>query len=696
VQKRILRGVLVGAAAFLLVFVLHNLKVLRSLEWKSWDARVRFFSRPSQAGQDIVLVAIDQYSLDFFEKQQNLPWPWPREIYGALLHYLRTGGAKACFLDLILSETSTYGAEDDKKLAEAVKLSGNTFLPVFLSKEDKVIETGSAPDILLKRFSIDRRDFPTKALYPLSSVSLPVEDFLVAVRGIGNVQLAPDGDAIYRRLPLAFAYKDLVIPSLPLALADYVSGEKAIQTIPLDGSGQMILRYHGPSGTYKSYSIAALINSQAQIEEGKAPQVPPQEFAGKLVIVGTTAPGLFDLRPSPFSARYHGMEILATATDNILQMDFVRLPSFLIVYGLMLFFALLVGVGVSLLKRIWAILLFFLLALLLPAAAVTGAFHSGYWLDFVSPEVGVLTSFIGASLLKYSLEGKQRRFIKSVFRHYLSPHVIEEILEDPSRLRLGGEAREVSSFFSDVAGFTSISEGLSPENLVNLLNAYLSAMTDIILSLGGTLDKYEGDAIIAFWNAPLDQSDHALLACRAALRCQKKLRELSPEFKAHYGHEMTMRIGLNSGPAVIGNMGSSQRFDYTAMGDTINLAARLEGACKQYKVSILIGETTYEKVKDVIVAREVDLIRVVGKKKPVHVYEIIGEKGDIAVSEAEKVEVFSRGLALYRNREWEKAQTVFQQLRDDELAKILTARASNFIQIPPPADWDGVFDLKNK
>ncbi len=676
------------------MLIFHQLNLLRPLEWKSWDLRLRLFSRVSEASKDIVLIAIDQDSLDFFERQQNLPWPWPRELYGVLVRYLKRGGAKACFMDLILSETSRYGVEDDKNMAEAMSGSGNVFLPLFLSKEES-IDSGQAGE-KLKRFSLAPESIPQQLLFPIRSVTLPVEAILEAAHGVGNVQFAPDSDAIYRRLPLAFRLGDLVIPSLPLALADYALGKPNAEAIPHDESGQMILRYHGPPGTYRTYSIAALINSQARLEEGKTPQVSPKEFEGKIAIVGGTAPGLLDLRPSPLGARSNGMEILATATDNILNRNLVRLPSRFLVFGEALVLALMLGVGISVLKKVWTVVLFSLAAAVVPAFAAAAAFRWGYWLDFVSPEFGVVTAFLGASFLNYSLEGKQRRFIKGVFRHYLSPHVIEEIIKNPSQLRLGGEKREISSFFSDVAGFTTISEGLSPEALVDLLNGFLSEMTDIILDLGGTLDKYEGDAIIAFWNAPLHQPDHAVRACRAALRCQKRLAELRPKFLESFGHSLSMRIGLNSGPAVVGNMGSSQRFDYTAMGDTVNLAARLESACKQYKIPILVGEATCEGVRDSIVLREVDLIRVVGKKKPIHVYQILGEADEATDSERARMRLYANGISLYRNREWEKAIEAFQGLGDDELARLYSARARRYMESPPAPDWDGVYDLLSK
>jgi adenylate cyclase len=356
----------------------------------------------------------------------------------------------------------------------------------------------------------------------------------------------------------------------------------------------------------------------------------------------------------------------------------------------------LTAVGASVLRKIMHHVVFFVFCLTIPGAAVWLAFRSGFWLDFVVPEFSVVAGFLGASLLNYSVEGKQRRFIKSVFQHYLSPDVIERVIENPGLLQLGGEKREITSFFSDVAGFTSISEALSPENLVNLLNEYLSEMTDLILASGGTLDKYEGDAIIAFWNAPLDQPDHALRACRAALGCQKRLAELRPRFTEKYGQAVSMRIGLNSGAAVVGNMGSTRRFDYTAMGDTINLAARLEGACKQYQVPILVGETTFGLIREDIAAREVDFIRVVGKAKPVAVYEIIGEKSGLGPEEIERLAQYEEAREAYKRREWKKAASLYGKIEGDVLAGRYRERCENLDLSPPPADWDGVSDLKTK
>jgi len=693
-KKKIIRGTLLGTLAFIFAFIIHNLKPFRHLEWKSWDVRLQLFSSPAHASQDIVIFLVDQYSLDLYEKEQSFSWPWPREIYAAIIRYLQAGKAKACFFDIFMTEGSSFGIEDDQKFASAMSKAGNVFLPIFLSKEEK--ESDEASVQLLKRFSLNFKYTLLQPDFSFKSVTTPLPSLLSSARGVGNVQLFPDGDGIYRRLPLVFSFRDIILPSVPVALASFVKGEERIQTIPVDHSGQMIVRYYGPTGTYKTYSMAAIINSWALMEQGKAPQIPPQEFYGKTVLVGLSAAGLYDLKTSPLSAVIPGVEIQAAALDTILQQDFIRICPKSLLLGLAFIFALLTGIGVSILKKIWKIILFSVFCLFFPLAIVCLAFASGYWLEFVFPEFGVLTSLLSASLLNYTIEGKQRRFIKSVFRYYLSPEVIERIIENPVLLRLGGEQREITSFFSDLAGFTSISEKLTPKELVRLLNAYLSEMTDIILASGGTLDKYEGDAIIAFWNAPLDQPDHALRACQAVLSCQKRLKELKQDFQKSFGHEISMRIGLNSGLAVVGNLGSSQRFDYTAIGDTVNLAARLESACKQYKLPNLIGESTYEKVRDDIVVREVDILRVMGKERPVRIFELIEEKGKVISAELARIETFHRALEAYRLQNWERAISLFEKLGADSLAQTYLARCLSLRLMPPPKDWDTVYELKAK
>ena len=693
-KNKVLRGSLVGLAAFVLGFILYAPHLLDSLEGKSWDAETRLFSRPARADKNIVLILVDQYSLDAYKKQQGLPWPWPREMYAALVRYLQSGRMAACFFDIAMTEPSSFGVDDDQKFAEAIAGAGNVFLPVALSAEDK--ESDPAAVKALAKFSLPQ---PGRLLSPgaYRSLTAPLEIFLAGARGLGNVGLKPDGDGIFRRMPLAFSFQGVSVSSAPLALAEFVKkGNLDFSSVPLDRSNQMMIRYWGPTGTYRAYPMASVINSWAQIQEGKAAQIPPEEFAGKIVLVGLSAVGLYDLKSSPTSAVVPGVEIQAAALDTVLNRRFIRIAPNALLYFYALLLSVSAGVIISSLRKIRTVAAAAVVSLLLPAALACGAFAAGAWIKFVFPELCVALTLVGASILNYGFEGRERRFIKSVFRQYMSPAVIERMIENPKLLRLGGDEREITSFFSDVAGFSTIAERLTPQELVSLLNAYLSEMTDIILDAGGTLDKYEGDAIVAFWNAPLDDPDHALHATRAALACQRRLREIDADRRNRLGRSLRMRIGLNSGPAVVGNMGSSRRFDYTAMGDTVNLAARLESAGRQYGLSILVGESTIERVKDEIVTREVDVVRVVGKDQAVRIFEPVGERGAVPAPELEKIQKFHEALSAYRGREWARAGALFESLAGDPLAAIYVDRCLRFAQNPPPSDWDGVFGLTLK
>lgn len=693
-KKKLFRGTIVATTVFILTFILYVAHVFDVWEWKTWDLRLRLFSDTSRASEDIVLFLVDQNSLDVYEDSQGISWPWPRAMYSYVVEYCLEAGARAVFIDLVFSEGSLYGPEDDQTLADSMAASSDVFLPISLSKDAKEIDESASP--ILKTFSLEGIPLAPEAALPMESASLPVPNLLSSARGIGNATLPQDRDSIYRRIPLVFSLKDMLLPSVPLALSLFLDESLRPEEIPLDPSRQMIIKYYGPTGTYASYSVAAIINSYARLQEGMPPQIPPDTFKGKIVFIGGSAPGILDLRPTPFSPVCPGVEILATALDNLLHKDFIRIPSTFVLFLFTGVLSMITAIGSSVLKKTWMTIPFVVFCLGLLASLTGLAFGWGYWLEFIPPGFAVVLSFTGAMVLNYSFEGRQKRFIKSAFRYYLSPDVIDRVLEDPSLLRLGGEKRIISSFFSDVAGFTSISENLSPEELVHLLNDYLSEMTDIILAHGGTLDKYEGDAIIAFWNAPLNQPDHAVRACNAALECQKRLEELRPIFAEKSGHPLSMRIGVNSGPAVVGNMGSRSRFDYTAMGDTINMASRLEGACKHYSVPILVGETTFRMAEDFIAAREVDLIRVVGKNKPERVYQVLGKMSVFSEEEKGVVASFHRALGFYRKRDWDKASRLFSKIKDDKLSAVYVARIEQFKKNPPPEDWSGVFDLKQK
>ena len=515
-KSQILRALAVGIVVLSVCLAFHALGLFRTLEWTTWDWRLQLLSDSSRADPDIVLILVDQPSLDLYEKEMALPWPWPREMYAAIVNHCRQGGSRIVVFDLIFSESSSWEG-DDERFAETMKQAGNVFLSLFLSSS----EEGDSSARELERFAWNAEDIPEEKVQTAGSATLPVSSLLESAAGVGNVRFTADRDGIYRRLPMFFRLGDLVLPGLSAAAAGLIIGASKTADFPADGSGRMIIRYHGPVGTYPAYSAAAVINSYAQMQEGQPPQIPPETFKDKIVLVGGSAPGLMDLRPTPLSPVYPGVEVHATVIDNLLHRDFLRtIPSagFIPILALFIFMT---SFGASFFHKTWMLVVVFLVSLILPVAAVAGAFLAGWWLEAAAPLAGVLAAFITVALIKYTVEGRQRRFIKSSFQFYLSPQVIEGLIKNPDKLRLGGERREVTSFFSDVAGFTAVSESLSPEELVALLNDYLSEMTDIILSEGGTLDKYEGDAIIAFWNAPVDQPGHALRGARAALRCRK-------------------------------------------------------------------------------------------------------------------------------------------------------------------------------
>jgi adenylate cyclase len=699
------RSIMLGLIVGLLVLVLHGAGVFQALEWKSWDWRLRSLADPQSASEQIIILLVDQHSLDFYE-QEGLGWPWPRQLYAAAVQFCQTGGARALVFDVLFTESSVYGLEDDLYFGMTLADAGNVALAAFFSAQES-----SAVDVageeILRRHALSLPGWPPKKALPRNSVTLSVEEILSSAKTVGNVSFPPDDDGIFRRLPLICSYKDRLYPSLPLAVALQLldgslgwpgSGDLSLggHPIPLDDAGRLIINYHGGVGTYRSISMADVIQSQLQLEEGLEPQIDPDALRDKIVMVGFSAPGLMDLRPTPFSSVYPGVEVHATAIDNLLQGDFIAPAPRWLTAVLILLIALLTALAVTWPRRLGLMAAGVIACLLLPIAAGVLAFRAGIWLPLVAPLSGAVVVFAAGSVLNYALEGRQKRFVKKVFQHYLSHQVIEQILKDPDRLRLGGQRRHMSVLFSDVAGFTSVAESLSPEDLTELLNQYLSEMTDVIFQHGGTVDKYIGDAIVAFWNAPLDQPDHAVRACLAALDCQKRLQDLREQMRQKSGHELHMRIGLNTGPMVVGNMGSRDRFDYSILGDAVNLGARLEGACKQYGIWILMGEGTYAEAKDRLEVREIDIIRVVGKKEPVRIYELLARQGQLDTERRKELARFQEGLQLYRERKWTTALGVFKEIPEDPVARIYLERCQQYQISPPPEDWDGVWELTTK
>jgi adenylate cyclase len=474
-------------------------------------------------------------------------------------------------------------------------------------------------------------------------------------------------------------------------------------TIPLSAEQEMVIDWHGTldDRAYRIYPIGAVLRSHTDLQAGKTPLLDPALFRDKIVFVATTAAGTYDLRVTPLSPYAPGVLIHMSALDNILRHRHLQPASGWIFAAATLILTI---------ATAWAFML--IQNQLVKAAAIGGlalayyglavhAFTShGLWLDLAIPEGALAVSFAATATVEYLTEGRQRRQIRAAFDKYMAPEVVDEIMRNPEAIRLGGDKKELSVLFSDVAGFTSLSEQLEPETLVELLNQYLSAMTDIILRHRGNVNKYLGDGIMAIFGAPRGEPDHASLACFAALDSQAELARRREQWKTEGQPELSARIGINSGWLVVGNMGSPTRLEYTVMGDAVNLASRLEGANKFYDTLILLGPRTYELAAPNIEAREIDRLRVKGKKEPVVVYELLARKGGLSPEQRRVTDIYMEGLQAYKRRDFKMAAAQFEAALaldpGDGPSRVYLARAKEYLVAPPPADWDGVYELKSK
>ncbi|MBW2091330.1 MAG: CHASE2 domain-containing protein, partial [Deltaproteobacteria bacterium] len=445
----------------------------------------------------------------------------------------------------------------------------------------------------------------------------------------------------------------------------------------------------------KAYSAAAVLQSELRILRGQKPTIRNRHaFKNKYVFFGFSAPGLYDLRATPVSGIYPGVEIHATFLDNLLSGDFIRQVPLWITIALIIVLALTCSVLATYLSRPSESMVIGLVFIIIPILFSLWLYAHGFWLKLVTLEIAVVTTFISALMVNYAVEGRQRRFLKSAFRQYLSPEVIEQIIHNPEKLKLGGERRVLSIFFSDIEGFTSMSENMAAEDLTMLLNEYLSAMTDIIQEQDGTVDKYEGDAIVAFWNAPIEVPEHAVKAVRAALFCQLKLAEMRSIFRKRIGWDLFTRIGIHTGLAVVGNMGSRTRFDYTVLGDAANLASRLEGVNKEFGTYTIISQSTRDLLNQEFASREIARVVVVGRHEPVTVYEPMFHEEYRAKEELFKV--FARGLKLFYQGRFDQAKDVFADIQSHDTTAAAYVKKCQVLIDSPPENWQGVWILTEK
>jgi len=495
------------------------------------------------------------------------------------------------------------------------------------------------------------------------------------------------------RLYLGLKSEQVTVNYGPAGVASLQFGDKL--TVKPDWLGRVLINYRGPRETYPYKSLADVVNHKCK----------PGTFRDKIVLVGASATGIGDLRTPPYGGiDYPGLEVHANVIDNMLNNGFLIRGAHQEILDLLLIliFGIPLGTAMALVSPRW---MWFGLALLIPfGILIYVAFVRGYWLNFTLPAGTLTANVMLVSLYRALVEEKEKRKVRSAFGQYLSPEVIRRLLVNPQLVE--PRKTEITVMFSDIRGFTTISEKLDAQDLALFLNGYLSDMTKIVFDTQGTLDKYIGDAVMAFWGAPFEEPDHSANACNASLTMMKTVRAMQKQWEAEGKPKLDIGIGLNSGPASVGNMGSALRYGYTALGDTVNLSSRLEGLNKEYGTHILVNESTYVAVKDAgFLFRELDIIRVKGKLQPVTIYELMGKLSELEQDPKfkelrERLQDFAAARQLYRNREWEQAQHAFQEILnrtpDDGPSRMYWKRCQEYLFDEPPIGWDGVFTMTHK
>jgi adenylate cyclase len=739
----ILSVVFTGITIIAYTMGIHFLEII---ELKTVDYRfiVRGEKKP---GNEVVLAVVDEKSLDT-EGQ----WVWPRSKFAKLVTRLSDAGAKVIGFDIGFHEPENQSvlntlhkiqktfvdqkiqnqdfqdylhllekkSDNDKILADAI-INSKSKVVLGWFFHDNLDSLSHLNKKKLKEYEDNIHKSRYQFTHSKKSVdvdlsyineiapepNIPILSDTAAYSGFFNFR--PDIDGSFRQTWAVRKYNnELYAPLSMMVLSAYfdqplhleIGSEGEVSEacigndlcIPTDEDGSILINYRGEDLTFPHFSISDILCGK----------IPDSALRDKIVLIGATAVGIYDLRVTPLSANFPGLEIHANIIDAALARDFLDPPSAYHLLNLLviLFSGMTLG---HLLNRAGVISGSLIAFSMIGGYAVFCIFlfmYAGGILNMVYPILLMMFVYIAVTAYKYFMEEGQKRFIRNAFSTYLAPSVVKQLIESPEKLVLGGEQREITAFFSDIQGFTGISEKLSPHELVELLNIFLTEMTDIILKYEGTVDKFEGDAIIAFFGAPNTLENHAETATAACIDMQKKMSELRKIWNEQGKPELKMRIGLFSGPAVVGNMGSKNRMDYTMMGDTVNTASRLEGVNKIYGIYTLIGDTTYHAAKNKILAREIDSINVVGKKVPVTIFEPIDFINQVNENMIQTIDFYSKGLLAYRSQNWNQAIRFFTKALEvtpeDGPSKTMIRRCKEFMENPPGKDWNGSYTMKTK
>ena len=735
-----------------------NPPALHRLEMLFQDAHFQMRG-PLQAGPEVVIAAIDEKSIDELGR-----WPWSRKVMAQLVEKLVAHQVKVIAFDVVFSSPDESSgkqnlikirerlkgeisdaplvnsllnpliedADNDAQFAAALRQSRRSVLGYYFYFKPDGLEHLSDKElqsylqnIKSTQFngfikSISEIDLSAMSFKKGYAVESNISALSKSTRRAGYLNFDPETDGSLRKIPLIIKYrdktenKDYFFPPMSMrVLEKYLQGSLLVRVgelgaekvildaadpidVPVDENGELRVNFLGKRGTFPHLSISDILNDRQNA-------IPAGSLKDKIVIVGATATALGDIKATPFDPLYPGVEIQATVIDNVLHQNFLSKPVW--VLTLDLFYLILFGILLTLIyprmKPIMGVL-----ACILVAGTQFGFSHwmfsqKGIWVTDAFPFLENILIFSALTIYGYLTEKKERSFIENTFGKYMSPKVVDKLLEDPTGLKLGGEEKELTAFFTDLGGFTTFSEQLSAEELVNLLNEYLSEMTEILLNHEGTLDKYDGDAIKAFFGAPLYFKDHAKRACWVAIEMQERLGALRKKWAKENRPQLSMRIGVNTGMMVVGNMGSKNRMNYGMNGDSVNLAARLEGANKEYGTLTLVSESTYKQAKDFIEAREIDYVRVLGRTHPVRIYELLGKKGLMDNPVLTILPLYNEGLRLYKESKWKEAITYFKKVLEkypEDGPSLTLLKRCQLLQQDSKMekDWDGIYSISSK
>ncbi|MBN2323449.1 MAG: adenylate/guanylate cyclase domain-containing protein [Spirochaetes bacterium] len=676
-------------AAVVMIFASVGLTFFENMEHRMTDFKfsVRDVNYEGLEGADVVIVGIDDQSYASLGT-----FPWPRSVHARLVKNLKRAGARTVLFDIEFTEDSEDPAED-----------------IALQKE--IEEAGNI--VLAGKLIVQEREG-----FSLSSLLPPIER-LAGVAPFGFTGTKFDTDGFVRRyilyrdyegqrifsLGLATLIKDLKLEGDPsgwfveLGTGDYMLGGQ-YYIKKYDDLPSTLINYYGPAYSFNTISYEQVVD-----EEGFKHLLERDTFKDKVVLVGATIEELHDNFPTPFyiagkETLTPGVEIHANFVQNVLDQNYISHVPDIYVYLITLIFTILIAFIIKRTKPLIGILAAVGIAVIYLVVNLFLFARMQILMNFITPMTGIGGAVIGCIAYQYFSEEKEKMRVRSVFKHYLAENVVDSVLEDTDALKFGGEKKHLTVLFSDIRSFTTYSEKYSPEDVVSILGEYLTEMVDVILKYQGMLDKFVGDEVMAVFGAPYYMEDHAKKACLSALEMIRTLDRLKEKWTEQGRETFNIGIGVNTGDMIVGNLGSTQIFDYTVIGDAVNLGARLEGINKVYQTAnnIIISEFTKNEIGDEIVTRELDSVRVKGKKKPVAIFELVGEK-EVIVYPEEFLAHFTQGLDGYKSMQWDRAINEFREgikIKEDEVSKMYLKRCQHFKKNPPGEEWDGVFTLKSK